>query len=50
MCVGIETPVTTDKLATAIEQLKNAEQNVRDIPVLDWNDITDQLIDVYRGI
>ncbi len=50
MCVGIETPVTTDKLTAAIEQLKNAEHNIRDVPVLDWNDITDRLIDVYRGI
>lgn len=50
MCVGIETPITTDKLTTAIEQLKNAEHNIRDVPVLDWNDITDRLIDVYRGI
>lgn len=50
MCVGIETPITTDKLTTSIEQLENTEHNIRDVPVLDWNDITDRLIDVYRGI
>ena len=50
MCVSIETPITTDKLTTAIEQLKNSEHNIRDVPVIDWNDITDKLIDVYRGI
>jgi len=50
MCVSIETPITTDKLTTAIEQLKNVEHNISDVPVLDWNDITDRLIDVYRGI
>ena len=50
MCVGIETQITTDKLTTTIEQIKNAEHNIKDVPVLDWNDITDRLIDVYRGI
>jgi glycosyltransferase involved in cell wall biosynthesis len=50
MCVGIETPITIDKLTTAIERLKNAEHNIRDVPVLDWNDIIDRLIDIYRGI
>lgn len=49
-CIGIVVPITVDKLVEAIQRLKNAKQHFGDIPVLDWNDVTDRLINVYGGV
>jgi glycosyltransferase involved in cell wall biosynthesis len=49
-CIGIVVPITVDKLVEAIQRLKNVEQHFGDIPVLDWNDVTDRLINVYGGL
>ena len=49
-CIGIEAPITTDKLIEAIKQLKNAEWDTKDLPISDWDDVTDRLMSVYGGV
>jgi glycosyltransferase involved in cell wall biosynthesis len=53
-CLGIEAPVTTDKLVRAIWQLKESriknDMKIGNLPIHDWNDVTDELIEVYRSI
>ncbi len=52
-CRGIEIPVTTEKLVRTIQQLteySKGNNRIKNLPVYDWNDITDKLIKVYRGI
>ncbi|SNQ62997.1 glycosyltransferase family 4 protein [Candidatus Methanoperedens nitratireducens] len=53
-CLGIEAPVTTDKLVGAIRQLREShikdDMKIEKLPIHDWNDVTDKLIEVYRSI
>jgi glycosyltransferase involved in cell wall biosynthesis len=53
-CLGIEATVTTDKLAGAIRQLRESrikdDMKIENLPIYDWNDVTDELIEVYRSI
>lgn len=53
-CLGIEAPITTDKLAKAVRQLKEShikdDMKIENLPIHDWNDVTDELIEVYRSI
>jgi glycosyltransferase involved in cell wall biosynthesis len=53
-CLGIEATVTTDKLAGAIRQLRESrikdDMKIENLPIYDWNDVTDKLIEVYRSI
>jgi len=51
-CIGIDNPITTDKLIKVIQQIKNINQDnadIKNLPFQDWNDVTDKLIEVYRG-
>jgi len=49
-CIGIEKPFTSDKLLKAIVQLESCsfEKEMKNPQVLDWNDVTEKLIEVYR--
>lgn len=51
-CIGIEKPFTREKLVNAIEQLLSSSSNeeMKNLPVLDWDDVTDKLLEVYRGM
>ncbi len=53
-CIGIETPITTDKLVNAIQQVNNAgingKMNTNNFPFADWNEVTDKLNKVYKGL
>jgi len=53
-CIGIGTPVTNEKLISAIQQLKESNikgnMSIKNLPVHDWKDVTDKLIELYRGI
>jgi len=51
-CIGIETPITVDKLVEAIQRLNGVGWNIKNLPISisDWDDITDRLIDVYEGV
>jgi glycosyltransferase involved in cell wall biosynthesis len=54
LCQGIEAPVTTDKLVSAIQHLRESrikdDMKAEKLPIHDWNDVTDKLIEVYRSI
>lgn len=53
-CIGIETPITTDRLVKTVQQLKNAgtkeKMDTKNLPFADWNEVTDRLIELYRGV
>lgn len=53
-CLGIEAPITTDKLVGAIWQLRESHikdnMEIENLPIHDWNDVTDKIIEVYRSI
>lgn len=52
-CLGVEMPVTTDKLVEAIQRLKNAGRGIMDannLPFADWDDVADKLIDIYKMV
>lgn len=54
ICLGIEKPLTSKKLIMAINQLceslinKNIE--IKNLPIIDWNDVTTKLVDIYKII
>lgn len=53
LCLGIEKPITSDKLILAIKQLyesgiKDTMENTN-IPILNWDEVTDKLIEVYKN-
>ncbi len=49
-CIGVEIPITSDKLIKAIKQIKSSSTNmdIKGLPIFDWNEIADKLIEVYR--
>lgn len=52
-CIGINTPISPDKLIKSVEQLKNVCNNKverKNLSFQDWNDVTDKVIEVYRGM
>ncbi len=53
-CMGIETPITNKKLVSTILKLKKSgikgHIETKNLPIYDWKDITDKLIEIYRGI
>jgi glycosyltransferase involved in cell wall biosynthesis len=53
-CIGIETPIITGRLVKTVQQLKNAgtkgKMDTKNLPFADWNEVTDRLIELYRGV
>lgn len=53
-CSGISPPVTTGELIKAIKYLEDSgiknNMDTKNLRVMDWNDVTGKLIDVYKGI
>jgi glycosyltransferase involved in cell wall biosynthesis len=53
-CIGIDKPITCDKLINAIIKVKESDiknyMKIKDLPILDWDDVTDKLIEVYNSI
>ena len=53
-CIGIEPPITIDKLVRSIKHLEDSriKGNIqtKNLPIKDWDDIADKLVDVYRGV
>lgn len=53
-CMGIEMPITTDKLVKTIDRLINViskeGMDIKALPIYDWNVVTDKLIEVYKGL
>ncbi|MDD5617218.1 MAG: glycosyltransferase family 4 protein [Candidatus Methanoperedens sp.] len=52
LCLGIEKPITSNKLILAIKQLyesgiKDTMENIN-IQILNWDEVTDKLINVYK--
>ncbi|VVB90895.1 D-inositol-3-phosphate glycosyltransferase [uncultured archaeon] len=52
-CSGINTPVTTGELINAIKNMQDSgiknNMDTKNLSVLDWNDVTGKLIDVYKS-
>ncbi len=53
-CMGIEIPITDEKLVSIILKLKESgikgRIETKNLPIHDWNDVTGKLIEIYRGI
>lgn len=53
-CIGIGTPVTNEKLIGGIKQMKESNvkgnMDIKNLPIHDWKDVTDKLIELYRGV
>ncbi len=53
-CAGIDEPITNEKLIKAIMQMGESgiknNMELKNLPVLDWDDVTGKLIEVYNSI
>jgi glycosyltransferase involved in cell wall biosynthesis len=48
-CIGIEMPITTEKLVKAVQLLKDINgEKIYVSHILDWDDVTYKLIEVYE--
>ena len=53
-CIGIDEPVTNEKLIKAIIQIEVSgiknNMETKNLPVMDWDDVTTKLIEVYNSL
>ncbi len=51
-CIGVKVPISPDILIKSVDQLKynyNNKIERNNLPFQDWNEITDKVVEVYRG-